>query len=115
MQGNHKELICTFKEVLSVEAALEHQIITAVDAKYITVSRDRNTYFIKNKINVILKNLFNNYGKITPHMLTQWEDVVKQMDFDVEAQIDTFSMTLRNWDILLPQLLIPTPTSSIST
>ena len=48
-------------------------------------------------------------------MLTQREDVVKQMTFDVDTLINTFSMTLGNWMIHLPYISIHIPTRSIST
>ena len=70
MQANHKELIRIFKAVLSVEATLRQKIITAVDVKYIADLSDRNTNSINNTIDVILKHLFNTYGKLTPQMLT---------------------------------------------
>ena len=34
-------------------------------------------------------HLFETYGKITPRILTQHEDVVKHMTFDVDTPIDT--------------------------
>ena len=51
--------------------------------------RDCNINSIKNTIDVILKHLFDTYGKITPQIITQREDVVKQINFDVDAPIDT--------------------------
>ena len=71
MQTNYKEFIRTFKEVLSVEASLRQKIITYVDAKYITSLRDHNTNSINNTIDVIIRNLFDTYVKITPQMLTK--------------------------------------------
>ena len=65
MQSNYKELIQTIAEVLSVETALRHKITTDVNAKYITALRGRNPDSIKKTTNVILKHLFNTYGKIT--------------------------------------------------
>ena len=70
--------------------------------KYITALRNKNTNCIKKTIDIILKHLFDNYVKITPQMITQREDVVKHMDFDVDTPIHTVSTTLRNWDISLP-------------
>ena len=89
MQSNYKELIQTIAEVLSVETALRHKITTDVNAKYTTALRGRNPDSIKKTTNVILRNLFGTYWKITPHMITQHEDVVKQMTFDMDAPIDT--------------------------
>ena len=88
MQTNHKEFIRTFEEVLYVEDYLRHKIITAIDVKYITVFRDRNNNSTKKTIDIILKHLFGNYGKIPPQMITRCEDVVKQITFDVNAPID---------------------------
>ena len=51
--------------------------------------RDHNTNSIKNTINIILKHLFDTYGKITPQMLIHRENVVKQMTFDVDTPGDT--------------------------
>ena len=48
-----------------------------------------NTDYIKKTIDVILKYLFNNYGKIIPQMITQDEDVIKKMTFDVDTPIYT--------------------------
>ena len=84
-------MIRTFKKVLSIEADLWQKIITAVNAKYIAVLSGYNTNSINNTTDVILKNIFNNYGKIILQMLTQREDVLKQMNFDVDALIDTVS------------------------
>ena len=88
-QTNQKVSIRTFKEVFYVGASLRHKIIIAVNVKYITALCNCNTKSTKKTINVILKNIFDTYGKITPQILTQREDVVKQMTFDVEAPIDT--------------------------
>ena len=89
MQENHKQLIWTFKEVLSVNADLWYKIITAVDAKYITALRNCNTNYIKKIINVILKHILYTYEEIRPKMLTQCEDVIKQMTLDVDAPTGT--------------------------
>ena len=88
MQANHKELILTFKYFLSIESALRQKTISAVSVKYITTLRYCNTKFINKTIGIILKHIFDNYGKITPQMLIQCEDVVKQTDFDVDVPID---------------------------
>ena len=82
-------MIWSFKEVFSVEASLRKKIITAINAKYITDLRNCNTNSIKKTIDVILKNLFDTYGKITPQILTQRADVVKHMTFDVDTPTDT--------------------------
>ena len=80
-----------------------------------TTTANNHTNFINNTIDVILNNIFETYEKITPQMLNQREDVVKPMTFNVEKTINNFSTTLKNWEISLPQLSIPTPTNSIST
>ena len=77
MQIQHKELIHSFREVLSVEAALRQQIITAVDSKYSAALHNRNTKSIKKTIDVIIKYLFYTYGKFAPQMLIHREDVFK--------------------------------------
>ena len=89
MQANHEELVCNFKEVLSVEASLRQKIITSVDVKYTTALQNRNTNSVKKIIDVILNHLFGTYGKITPNMLTQRECIVKKMTFYVGGWIDT--------------------------
>ena len=71
MKIQHKELVLSFKEVLYVKDYLHQKIITAVDAKYITAFQDCSTKSIKKTIAIILNYLFNTYGKITPHMITQ--------------------------------------------
>ena len=48
-------------------------------------------------------------------MLKNCEDVVKYMTFDVNTPIDTVSMTLRNWEISIPQISTPTRKIIIST
>ena len=82
-------MIWTFKEVFSVASDLRQKIITAVEKKYITVLHDLSTNSIKNTIDTILNNIFDTYSKITPMILNQREDVVKQMTFDVDRAIDT--------------------------
>ena len=77
MQANHKELICIFKEFLSVEAYLRQQILTAVDTKYISALQYFNTKSTKKNIYVIIYHIFDIYVEITPQMFTQREDVVK--------------------------------------
>ena len=89
MQAQNKQLIPSFKTFLSVEPSLRHKIITAVNVKYISDLRDHNNHSIKNTIDVILKHLFYTYGKITPQIIIQHEDVVKQMTFDVNTPINT--------------------------
>ena len=89
MQANHKELILTFKEVLSIEAALQQKIITAVDAKDISALRNRKNKFTKKIINGVINQIFGAYGKITLHMIIQRKDLVKHMTFDVDAPINT--------------------------
>ena len=89
MKTKHKELIWTFKEVLSVEAYTRQKIITAVDTKYINALSYHNTTSTKKTIYVILKHLFDTHGKIITQMLTQQDDLVKKMTFDVDTPIDT--------------------------
>ena len=48
-----------------------------------------NTNPIKMTIGVILNHIFDSYRKITLNMLTQSEDIVKQMSFDVNTPIYT--------------------------
>ena len=85
IKTQHKYLIRSFKEVLYVDDALREKIITSVNTKWVAVFRDYNNKSIKNTINVILKNLFDIYSKITPQMLTQSEDFVKQITLDVNT------------------------------
>ena len=60
-----------------------------VNVKQITALHNGNTNLINKTIGIIFKHLFNNYVKITPHMLTHRDDAVKHMTFDVNAPIDT--------------------------
>ena len=115
MQANRKELIHNFKQVLSVEATLWQKTLTVVNAQYITALGNHNTNSVKNTTDVILNNIFNTCGKITPQMLTQCKGVVKQINFDVDALIDTVSKTVIHWGMYLPQISIPKLNSSIST
>ena len=89
MKTHHKELIRTFKEVLSAESYQRQKIITYFNAKYTTTLPVHNTNSIKKTIGVIFENFFDNYGKFTPHILIQSEDVVKQMNFDSDTRIDS--------------------------
>ena len=95
MQTQHKELIWTFKEVISIEASIRRKIITYVDMNNITDLHNFNTNSIKKTINVIQKHLFDAYNKITPHMITEHEYVVEHMNFDVDTPIDTVSTDLK--------------------
>ena len=70
---------------------------------------NHNNNSIKKNIDIILKHLFDIYGKTTPQMIIQREDVDKHMTFDVNTSINTVFD-----NILLPKLSIVFLTNSIS-
>ena len=70
---------------------------------------NHNNNSINKNIDIILKHLFDIYGKTTPQMIIQREDVDNHMTFDVNTSINTVFD-----NILLPQLSMVFLINSIS-
>jgi hypothetical protein len=85
----HNEQVRLFREVQGVEKALIQQIVRAVDAPYLIALRDRTSNSLTGTVYQILDHLNQNYGRVTPQMLENCEQELKDMVYNPKYPIDT--------------------------
>ena len=71
MQDLHKEELRLFRECQGVEAALQAQLVEAVDPMYLEALRDADTNAIGLPIYDIVRYLYDTYGDISPETLEE--------------------------------------------
>ena len=71
MTGAHKEDLRIFRECQGVEAALQQQLIEAIDPIYLEAIRDGTTNAIGLPIYDIIRYLYDTYGDIAPETLEE--------------------------------------------
>jgi hypothetical protein len=89
MKEAHQESIRLFREVEGVEKALVQQIVQAVAAPYLSSIRDRATNSLRGTVYQILDFLQTNYGRVSPQMLEDREQELRNMNYNTQHPIDT--------------------------
>ena len=92
LKNAHQENIRLFREVQGVEKALIQQIVRALDAPYLIAIRDRNSNSLTGTISDILAHLhqvYGVYGQVSPQMLENREQELKDMTYTPRHPIDT--------------------------
>jgi hypothetical protein len=85
----HHETLRLFREVQGVEKALIQQIVKALDPPYLIAIRDRNSNSLTGTVSEILTHLQQVYGRISPQMLENREQELKDMTYNPKYPIDT--------------------------
>ena len=88
MQAINKEDLRLFRECQGVEAALQQQLIEAVDPMYLEALRDATTNAINLPIYDILRYLYDTYGDISPETLEEERQKMSQLTFDPILLVD---------------------------
>jgi type II secretory pathway component PulJ len=84
----HYEQLRLFREVQGVEKALIQQIVKAVEATYLASLRDRNSNSLRGTINQILEHLQVVYGRVSPQMLEDRKQELRNMNYNAKYPID---------------------------
>ena len=69
VKDQYNEQILLFREVNGVEKALISQIVSAINAAFLTLLRNRATNAIPGTVHPVLDYLNDTYGKFTPQLL----------------------------------------------
>ena len=87
----------TFREVMGVKKALIQQLVQAIDAAYLKPLRNSMTNTLEhNNVYDILAHLFQNYGHISPQKLKEYEDQVREMQYDPATPVDNVFTAVDN-------------------
>ena len=89
MKNAHHEQLRLFREVQGVEKALIQQLVKAVDAPYLIAIRDRTSNSLTGTIHQILDHLQQVYGRVSPQMLEDREQELKNLTYNPKHPIDT--------------------------
>jgi hypothetical protein len=85
----HQESIRIFREVQGVEKALIQQIVQAVQAPYLASLRDRTSNSLRGTVYEILAHLQGVYGRVSPQMLEDRDNELRNMVYNTQLPIDT--------------------------
>jgi type II secretory pathway component PulJ len=85
----HHENLRLFREVQEVEKALVQQIVQAVEAPYLASIRDRNTNSLRGTVQEVLEHLQTVYGRVSPQMLEDREQELRNTTYNIQHPIDT--------------------------
>ena len=88
MQDLHKEELRLFRECQGVEAALQAQLVEAVDPMYLEALRDADTNAIGLPIYDIVRYLYDTYGDISPETLEEERQKTNLLTFDPSLPVD---------------------------
>jgi hypothetical protein len=88
MKEAHSEQIRLFREVQGVEKALIQQIVQAVEAPYLIALRERSSNSLRGTVTQILEHLQTVYGRVSPQMLEDHEQELRNMTYNTKYPID---------------------------
>ena len=92
----HKEDICLFKEVESVETALIQQFVKAVRPEFLNALCSCNTTSITGPFYNIIDHLSTTYGCATAQMFDVKEDEVRKMTYNPTYPMYNIFATIEN-------------------
>jgi hypothetical protein len=84
----HHEKLRLFREVQGVEKALIQQIVKAIEAPYLAALRDRSSNTLRGTICNIIEHLQKVYGRVSPQMLEDREQELRDMPYNAKYPID---------------------------
>jgi hypothetical protein len=87
MKEAHNEQLRLFREVQG-EKALIQQIVQAVDAPYLMAIRERGSNSLGGTVTQILEHLQTVYGRVSPQMLEDREQDLRNMTYNTKYPID---------------------------
>lgn len=88
MKDAHVEEIRLFREVQGVEKALIQQIVQAVEAPYLIALRERTSNSLRGTVTAILDHLQTVYGRVSPQMLEDRDQELRNMTYNTKYPID---------------------------
>ena len=84
MRDDHIEALRTYRECIDVEQALIKQTLEAIQDKYTKCLRNRLTQRVDMTLEVLLRTLFQRYGFVTQHQLSEVESTVRKYTYNVQ-------------------------------
>jgi hypothetical protein len=84
----HQEAIRIFGEVQGVDKALIQQIVQAIEAPYLSSIRDRASNSLRDSVYEILSYLQDVYGRVSPQMLEDSDNELRNMVYNTQQPID---------------------------
>jgi hypothetical protein len=88
LRDAHQEQQRLFREVQGVEKALKQQIVQAIEAPYLLSLRDRNSNSLNGTVHEVLAHLRTKYGRISPQMLENREQELRDINYNTKDPID---------------------------
>ena len=85
----YNEQLRFFREVNGVEKALISQIVSGINAEFLTALRNRATNAIPGSVHLVLDYLNDTYRKVTPQMIDKKETLLSAKNYTPSSPIDT--------------------------
>jgi hypothetical protein len=93
----HQENLRLFREVQGVEKALVQQIVKAVDSPFLAAIRDRTSNSLTGTVYDILQYLQDTHGRVSPQMIDDREQELRNMNYNTAHPIDTIFNTVEDF------------------
>ena len=88
-RDEHEEETRVFREVIGVERAIQQQLVTAIEPKYLRALRSPGINKLTQTIPEIFEHLFSTYGDITPQDLREFTARVEGLIYLPQEPVDT--------------------------
>ena len=89
IKDQYNEHLRLFREINGVEKALISQIVSAINAEFLTELRNRATNAIPGPVHLVLDYLKDIYGKVTHQLLDEKETLLRAINYTPASPIDT--------------------------
>ena len=89
IKDQHSEQLSLFREVNGVGKALISQIVSAINAKFLTALMNRATNAIPGPVHIVLDYLKDTYVKFTLQLLDETDTLLCAINYTPTSPIDT--------------------------
>eukprot|EP00957_Ditylum_brightwellii_P122023 9306116-Ditylum_brightwellii.AAC.1 len=78
VRQQHQTDLIAYTKYNNVNKALKNQLLSVIDSRYTKAMRQGTFGLNKHTTRAILEHLYTNYGRVTPHMMTQADTHIRQ-------------------------------------
>ena len=89
IKDQYNEKLHLFREINRVEKALISQIVSVINAEFLTALRNCATNAIPGPVHLVLDYLKDTYVKVTPQLLDKKETLLRAINYTQGSPIDT--------------------------
>ena len=84
----YNEQLFLFREVSGVKKAWISQIVSAINAEFLTALRNCATNAIPGPVHLVIDYLKDTYGKFTPQLIDENETLMRTINYTLASPID---------------------------